>query len=246
MNGESLLLRRLERRFLKGVVEYGLIADGDRILIGLSGGKDSLALVELLARRMKIFKPKFSVVAAHVVMRNIPYQSDVDYLQSYVESWGIPFVLYETEFDASTDTRKSPCFLCSWNRRKALFTVAKEQGCNKIALGHHMDDMLETLLMNITFQGAFGTMPPKLVMRKFDMTIIRPMCLVHEADLQELAQLRGFRKQLKNCPYEHESHRSEMKGVLKQLERMNPEARYSLWGSMSNVQSELLPVKEEK
>lgn len=246
MDGESLLLRRLERRFLKGVVEYGLIADGDRILIGLSGGKDSLALVELLARRMKIFKPKFSVVAAHVVMRNIPYQSDVDYLQSYVESWGIPFVLYETEFDASTDTRKLPCFLCSWNRRKALFTVAKEQGCNKIALGHHMDDMLETLLMNITFQGAFGTMPPKLVMRKFDMTIIRPMCLVHEADLQELAQLRGFRKQLKNCPYEHESHRSEMKGVLKQLERMNPEARYSLWGSMSNVQSELLPVKEEK
>ena len=246
MDGESLLLRRLERRFLKGVVEYGLIADGDRILIGLSGGKDSLALVELLARRMKIFKPKFSVVAAHVVMRNIPYQSDVVYLQSYVESWGIPFVLYETEFDASTDTRKSPCFLCSWNRRKALFTVAKEQGCNKIALGHHMDDMLETLLMNITFQGAFGTMPPKLVMRKFDMTIIRPMCLVHEADLQELAQLRGFRKQLKNCPYEHESHRSEMKGVLKQLERMNPEARYSLWGSMSNVQSELLPVKEEK
>lgn len=246
MDGESLLLRRLERRFLKGVVEYGLIADGDRILIGLSGGKDSLALVELLARRMKIFKPKFSVVAAHVVMRNIPYQSDVDYLQSYVESWGIPFVLYETEFDASTDTRKSPCFLCSWNRRKALFTVAKEQGCNKIALGHHMDDILETLLMNITFQGAFGTMPPKLVMRKFDMTIIRPMCLVHEADLQELSQLRGFRKQLKNCPYEHESHRSEMKGVLKQLERMNSEARYSLWGSMSNVQSELLPVKEEK
>ena len=64
-------------------------------------------------------------------------------------------------FDPSTDTRKSPCFLCSWNRRKALFTVAKEQGCNKIALGHHMDDILETLLMNITFQGAFSTMPPK-------------------------------------------------------------------------------------
>lgn len=246
MDVEALLLRRLERRFLKGVVEYGLIADGDRILIGLSGGKDSLALVELLARRMKIFKPKFSVVAVHVVMRNIPYQSDVDYLRNYVESWGVPFVLYETEFDASTDTRKSPCFLCSWNRRKALFTVAKEQGCNKIALGHHMDDILETLLMNITFQGAFGTMPPKLVMKKFDMTIIRPMCLVHESDLQELSQLRGFRKQLKNCPYEHESHRSEMKEVLKRLEQMNPEARYSLWGSMSNVQSELLPIKEEK
>lgn len=151
---EEKTLRRIEKRFAKGVVEYGLIEEGDKILIGLSGGKDSLALVELLARRSRILKPRFSVVAAHVVMRNIPYQSDTDYLRSYAESQGVPFVLYETEFDASTDTRKSPCFLCSWNRRKALFTVAKEQGCNKIALGHHMDDILETLLMNITYQGG--------------------------------------------------------------------------------------------
>ena len=178
---EEKTLRRIEKRFAKGVVEYGLIEEGDKILIGLSGGKDSLALVELLARRSRILKPRFSVVAAHVVMRNISYQSDTDYLRSYAESQGVPFVLYETEFDASTDTRKSPCFLCSWNRRKALFTVAKEQGCNKIALGHHMDDILETLLMNITYQGAFGSMPPRLVMKKFDMTIIRPMCLVHES-----------------------------------------------------------------
>ena len=223
---EEKTLRRIEKRFGKGVVEYGLIEEGDRILIGLSGGKDSLALVELLARRSRILKPRFSVIAVHVVMKNIPYQSDVDYLRNYTESCGIPFVLYETEFDASTDTRKSPCFLCSWNRRKALFTVAKEQKCNKIALGHHMDDILETLLM-----------------KKFDMTIIRPMCLVHEADLMELAEIRAYRKQVKNCPYESQSSRSAMKRILHQLEEMNPEARYSLWGSMSNVQEELLPRK---
>ena len=174
-------------------------------------------------------------------MKNIPYQSDVEYLRRVSEEWGVPFSVYETEFDASTDRRKSPCFLCSWNRRKALFTVAKEQGCNKIALGHHMDDILETLLMNMTYQGAFGTMPPRLVMKKFDMTIIRPMCLVHEADLLELAKVRGYRKQVKNCPYEEESGRSGMKEVLRKLEEMNPEARYSLWGSMGNVQEELLP-----
>ncbi len=231
---EEKMLRRIDKRFSKGVVEYGLIEDGDKILIGLSGGKDSLALVELLARRARVYKPRFSVVAVHVVMKNIPYQSDIDYLREYVESWG--------GFDATTDTRKSPCFLCSWNRRKALFTVAKEQGCNKIALGHHMDDILETLLMNITYQGAFSSMPPRLVMKKFDMTIIRPMCLVHEADLMELAQVRGYRKQVKNCPYESQSSRSTMKGILKQLEEMNPEARYSLWGSMTNVQEELLPA----
>lgn len=241
---EEKTLRRIEKRFAKGVVEYGLIEEGDKILIGLSGGKDSLALVELLARRARILKPKFSVVAVHVVMKNIPYQSDVDYLRNYVETWGVPFVLYETEFDASTDTRKSPCFLCSWNRRKALFTVAKEQGCNKIALGHHMDDILETLLMNITFQGAFSAMPPKLVMHKFDMTIIRPMCLVHEADLIEMARIRGFHKQIKNCPYESQSNRSDMKNILHSLENLNPEARYSLWGSMTNIQEELLPDAE--
>lgn len=240
---EEKLLRRIEKRFNKGVVEYGLIEEGDKILIGLSGGKDSLALVELLAKRTRVFKPRCSVVAAHVVMKNIPYHSDVAYLKEYVESWGIPFVFCETKFDASTDTRKSPCFLCSWNRRKALFTVAKEQGCNKIALGHHMDDILETLLMNATYQGAFSTMPPRLVMKKFDMTIIRPMCLVHEADLIELSKARGYRKQVKNCPYESQSSRSTMKGILKQLEAMNPEARYSLWGSMANVQEELLPQK---
>ena len=237
-------MRRIQKCFNKGVVQYGLIEDGDKILVGLSGGKDSLALLELLALRSRIYKPKFSVVAAHVVMKNISYESDMDYLRSYAESLGVPFICYETSFDPSTDMRKSPCFLCSWNRRKALFTVAKEQGCNKIALGHHMDDILETLLMDMTFQGAFSTMPPKLVMRKFDMTIIRPMCLVHEADLLQMAAYRGYKKQIKNCPYEKDSNRSSIKEVFHTLEKLNPEARYSLWGSMSNIQSDLLP--EEK
>ena len=241
---EEKLMRRIQKCFNKGVVQYGLIEDGEKILVGLSGGKDSLALLELLALRSRIYKPKFSVVAAHVVMKNISYESDMDYLRSYAESLGVPFICYETSFDPSTDTRKSPCFLCSWNRRKALFTVAKEQGCNKIALGHHMDDILETLLMNMTFQGAFSTMPPKLVMRKFDMTIIRPMCLVHEADLLQMAAYRGYKKQIKNCPYEKDSNRSSIKEVFHTLEKLNPEARYSLWGSMSNIQSDLLP--EEK
>lgn len=238
-------VRRIDKRLGKGIVRYGLIEEGDKILIGLSGGKDSLALVELLGRRARIFKPRFSVIAVHVVMQNIPYQSDLEYLRSHAAAFDVPLIVYETSFDPSTETRKSPCFLCSWNRRKALFTVAKEQGCNKIALGHHMDDILETLLMNMTYQGAFSTMPPRLVMNKFDMTLIRPMCLVHESDLVELAAIRGYRKQVKNCPYEAQSSRSDMKGILRQLEAMNPEARYSLWGSMENVQEELLPRSME-
>lgn len=240
---EERLLRKVEDKVKKAIYEYGLIADGDRILIGLSGGKDSLALVDLLGRRSKIFHPRFEVVVAHIIMENIPYRSDMEYLKSCADEHGLPFLVYETGFDSSTDTRKSPCFLCSWTRRKALFDIAKKEGCNKIALGHHQDDILETLLMNMTYQGAFGTMPPRLKMDKFKMEIIRPLCLVEEKELIRLAAGRGYKKQVKNCPYESTSSRSEMKDLLARLEILNPEARYSLWNSLSNIQNDYLPHK---
>lgn len=242
---EKTLMKRIERRFMKGIMEYGLIEDGDRILVGLSGGKDSLALTELLARRSQVWKPRFEVAAAYISITNMGYQSDVEWLAGFCKELKIPFYVRESSFDLSTDKRKSPCFLCSWNRRKALFTLAHELKCNKIALGHHMEDILQTLLMNLTFQGTFSTMPPKLLMRKFQMTIIRPLCLVHEDDLMELSALRKWPHQIKNCPYENLSGRTQIKSILKQLEQLNPEARYSMWGAMSNVQKELLPQKAE-
>ena len=142
---EERIFKRVEEKVKRAIFDYGLIQTGDRVLIGLSGGKDSLALVELLGRRSKIFNPRFEVVVAHVIMRNIPYHSDLDYLRQQVEAQGMPFIVEETEFDPSTDQRKSPCFLCSWMRRKALFEIAKREGCGKLALGHHQDDILETL-----------------------------------------------------------------------------------------------------
>ena len=174
-------------------------------------------------------------------MANIGYRTDTAFLHDFCSRLGIPLHVVEATFDATGDTRKSPCFLCSWNRRKALFTLAQERGCNKIALGHHMDDILQTLLMNLAYQGAFSTMPPLLRMRKFPLAIIRPLCLVHEADIAALARLRQWPAQLKACPYEHDSGRTAIAGILRQLEELNPEARYSLWGAMGNVQEELLP-----
>ena len=240
---EQLLMHRLRHKFHKTAAEYNLIEEGDRILIAVSGGKDSLALLELMAARARVLKPRFDVVAAHVVMTNISYQSDVQYLTDYAQSLGVEMHIVETSFDATGDTRKSPCFLCSWNRRKALFETAKALGCNKIALGHHQDDVLVTLLMNMTFQGAFSTMPPALKMNKFDMTIIRPLCRIEERDIARLAELHEYRRQQKNCPHEHTSNRSRMAEVLHTLDQLNPEARYNLWGSMTNVQTELLPPK---
>lgn len=244
MEPEERLLWKVKKKVKKAIFDYELIKDGDRILIGLSGGKDSLALVELLGRRSKIFQPHFSLVVAHVVMSNIPYRSDLDYLKSFADRYDIPFVIHKTSFDVTTDTRKSPCFLCSWTRRKAMFDIAKQYNCNKIALGHHQDDLLQTMLMNLIHQGAFGTMPPKLKMNKFDMEIIRPLCLVEEKDLIEIARCREYRKQIKNCPYESGSSRSEMKKIISLMEEINPQARYSLWGSMTNIQKEYLPPKK--
>lgn len=243
-SAEYKLIQRIDRKLIQAIREYELIQDGDHILIGLSGGKDSLALVELLAKRAKIFQPRFKISVAHIVMSNISYESDHSYIQNFVDDLGVPLYIRTTSFDADTDKRKSPCFLCSWNRRKALFDLSKELGCNKIAFGHHLDDILATLLMNMTFQGSFSTMPPLLIMDKFDMRIIRPMCLIEEKDLIELSYLRGYKKQIKNCPYESDTHRKVMGDFIKQLEKISPEAKYSLWASMSNINESLLPRKK--
>lgn len=230
---EQKLEKRIISRFQKAIYDFLLIEDGDRILVGLSGGKDSLCLLELLAERQKIRRPAFTVEALHIRMSNIKYESDVSYLRDFSESRGVRFHHVTTGFDSSTDNRKSPCFLCSWNRRKQLFLKAQELGCNKIALGHHMDDIIHTAMMNLFFQGGFSTMPVRLKMRKMPLTIIRPLCLEAESDLRRYALDKGYRKQVKLCPYETDSHRSDMKELFSRVEAMNGEARYSVWNALN-------------
>lgn len=234
---DEVLWRHILARFNKGISQYGLIEDGDRIMVALSGGKDSMALLSLLAEKSRIFKPRFSVVAVHVVMTNVGYKSDLDYLRAFSEDLGVPFFHVETSYDYSEQSGKPHCFLCSWSRRKALFAKAKEMGCNKIALGHHMDDILETLLMNMLFAGSPSPMAPLLKMKKFDMTLIRPMCLIRERELAALAENRRFREQTVKCPHERATNRTKMKNILAEMESINPEACYSLWRCVDKMLS---------
>ena len=255
------LRARLTKKFHKACADYGLIADGDHILIGLSGGKDSLALVEFLGKRAQVYVPRFQVTAVHIRVKERDYHSDLSYLEDFCARVRVPFVVRDTEIarrassleDAASgyslevkgkETKaKHPCFLCSWYRRKALLDVAKELGCNKIALGHHKDDLIETLLMNLIFQGSVSTIPPLLQMEKMPLQMIRPLCLIEEKDIATYAEMSRYEKQLKLCPLEKVSSRAQVKGLLSQLEELNPNVRDSIWGAMENIKVDYLPKK---
>lgn len=226
----DLLEKRIRERFVKAFVTYRLLEDGDHVLVGLSGGKDSLCLLEMLGKRARIDQPRFRVEAIHVRMENISYETSTDYLEQFCKALDVPLHIVTTRFEPSE--QKPPCFLCSWYRRKAVFNLAQELGCNKIALGHHQDDLLHTCLMNQFYQGRFDTMPALLKMRKMPLSIIRPLCMVEEKDIRRYAELRGYEKQVKLCPYETASHRDDMRQLFEQIQQMNPEARHSLWNAI--------------
>lgn len=247
-------MTKLIRLFHKACADYSLLEDGDRVLVALSGGKDSLMLAKLMGMQQRIHKPKIEVEAVHVIMDNIPYETDRSYIQRFCEQEGIRLTILHSSFtihglfpkrpDDQTPKRtnfqsnqakrrqKTPCFLCSWNRRKAIFTYAKEHGFTKVALGHHQDDILITMLMNMTFEGSLDTMQPKLKMRHYPIEVIRPLCLIPEKNIKEQAMLLGFEKQKTPCPYDTVTKRNALKDIFHQLEELNPEARYSMWHAL--------------
>lgn len=229
----SHTLTRLRRLFHKGCADYHLLEDGDRVLVALSGGKDSMVLARLLGEQARLHKPRIEVAAAHVVMDNIPYATDLDYLQHYCQEYGMPLEVIHTTFDATTDRRHTPCFLCSWYRRKALFQYAEAKGYNKVALGHHQDDILVTLLMNLTFEGSLDTMRPLMQMKHYPLAVIRPLCLAPEELTRSLAEEMQLPPQRSLCPYETATRRDDMQRIFRQLQEMNPEARYSMWRAVA-------------
>ena len=232
LNEQQKLKRKLVSRLNKAVYQFRLIEDGDKVLVGLSGGKDSLCLLQLLAEKSKIAHPSFSVEALHVRMSNIEYETSTSYLENFCRDIGVPLHILTTSFDESTDKRKTPCFLCSWNRRKQLFNFAQEHNFTKIALGHHQDDILHTTLMNLMYQGSFSTMPALLQYKKMPLYIIRPLCMIEEQDIIRWAEYEQYEKQIKLCPYEHDSKRTAIKELFDKLKDENPEIRYSIWNAL--------------
>lgn len=224
------------RRMGEGCRLFSLIEDGDRILVGVSGGKDSLTLLEMLARRQRIRVPAFRVEAVHVSVTDVGYGSDNGYLQEFASRLGVPMHFVTTPLPVRSSnsgvSRKPICFLCSWARRKAMFQLAMQLGCNKLALGHHQDDILLTALMNLTFQGQFATMPAVLRMRRMPLTVIRPLCCVPECDIREWAAEARYLPPSRRCPHECLTNRTHIVSVMDAMEHLSADARRSLWRAL--------------
>lgn len=242
---DKKLTLKVERRFKKAVDTYGLIPRGSTVIAAVSGGKDSLCLLELLTRDRFRKHLNIKVVALHVVMENIPYHADLEFIQSFCDKRGVTLEIRKTRFEVREDSKKSPCYICAWQRRKVMYEVATEYKTKLIALGHHQDDMIETLLMNMAFQGSICSMPPKLEMDNFDMTLIRPMALLTNQQMVDYAAMNKFPKMKKECPYEEDSYRSNIRAMVSQMAELSPSVRNNMFASMTNIQSDYLPKERD-
>lgn len=224
----------------KAVFDYNLIEDGDRILIGASGGKDSTALIEYFSNRLKRPSCNFFVKALNI-------QSDFAppfpvKVEEMIKNWGLPFEKLKVNIlERVKEGQKMSCWWCSTQRRTELLNYAIANGYNKIALGHHMDDILETLLMNMLNKGEFSTMIPKLKYDNYPVTIIRPLCYVSENRMIEHACENGYAGFVCTCNYQENSDRKLAKKKLELLCDGDPLKKMRLFNSLKNIQPQYLP-----
>ena len=225
----------------KAIHRFGLIDDGDRIAVGLSGGKDSLTLLWALEERRKRVPVDYSLVPIHIDPGFPGGFSES--LADYCRSQGIRLVVDHSDHGPvahSDANRENPCFLCARLRRKRLFQIADELGCTKLALGHNKDDLIETLFLNICYAGEISTMMPKQPFFQGRFTVIRPLAMVDEDSIRRFARAQGFPRFANPCPSAGHTKRSEIKALLNRLYRSNRKIKGNIYRAMSHVKMEYL------
>lgn len=231
-------------RFTKAVREYELIEDGDRIAVCISGGKDSMLMAKLFQELKKHGRNNFDLV--FLVMNPGYHKENWQIIQNNAKLLGIPLTVFDTEiFDIVADVEESPCYLCARMRRGYLYHHAKALGCNKIALGHHYDDVIETILMGMLYGGQIETMMPKLHSLNFEgMELIRPMYLIREEAVKAWRDYNGlhfiqcacrFTENCTSCGGGTGSKRDEMKALIRQLRAQSDVIEQNIFNSVKNV-----------
>jgi tRNA 2-thiocytidine biosynthesis protein TtcA len=244
----SRLTRLLLRKVGQAIADFPMIEEGDRLMVCVSGGKDSYALLDLLLALKRRAPVEFELLAVNVDQGWPGYRTDL--IQAHLEGRGVPHRMVRDDFativEANVPAGKTPCSLCSRLRRGLLYNLAVELGCTKIALGHHMDDLIETLVLNLFYSGKLASMPAILRSDDGRNTVIRPLAYVPEAMLVEYAAERAFPLVSCGCPScgLPEQKRQVVKQLLGQLEESEPGLKQNMLAALRNVKASHLLDRE--
>ena len=244
---DSKLARRLRRQTGQAITDYHMIEDGDRVMVCLSGGKDSYTLLALLRQLQARAPVRFELVAAHLDQKQPDYDADV--LPDYLRSIGMPFRILEQDtysvVKRVVPEGKTLCGLCSRLRRGALYHFAEREGFTKIALGHHRDDLVETLFLNMFYHSSLKSMPPKLLSDDGKHVVIRPLAYCKETDIADYAQQQGFPIMPCNlCGAQETLQRKAIKQMLQDWERQHPGRVENMFRAMTTVVPSQLADRE--
>jgi tRNA 2-thiocytidine biosynthesis protein TtcA len=222
----------------KAIMDYKMLAPKDKIAVAVSGGKDSLTLLRLLIDRQAFVAIKYKLIAIHIDM-GYPKSISVK-LEKYFKKFNIEYRIIKTDILKKTQKSKINCFWCSWNRRRELFLAANKLGCTKIALGHHLDDIAETMLLNLFFRGEISTMAPKQELFKGKITLIRPLAYVQESLIKRFAKEAKLGHNSCVCPHSVISNRNRMGRIIQELEKISPDIKKNIFRSLKRVKKDYL------
>ena len=231
----------------KGISKYQLIRDGDKIAVGVSGGKDSVVLLKLLAEYKRFSPEKFDLIAISVDLNFNDTPTDFSPIKELCDSLGVEYYVESTDigkivFDIRKET--NPCALCSKMRKGALNSLAKEKGCNKVALGHHSDDLIDTLMMSLLYEGRLSTFAPKSYLDKIDLTLIRPMVMIKEMNIIAYSKTLPIVKSC--CPANKMTKREEVKNIINDISKNIPDVRDMMFTALIHPERYNLFDKFEK
>ena len=231
-------MQRILSYMRKAIEDYNMIEDGDKIAVALSGGKDSITMLLALKNLQIFFPKKFEIIAVTI---NPGFDNfDTSELVKLCNEKEIKYIVEKTDikqivFDVRKE--KNPCSLCANMRRGALNNIAKAHGCNKVALGHHQDDVIETLLLSLFYEGRINTFSPVTHLERVGITTIRPMIYVKEKNIKQFAKKQALPIMKKNCEMDGNSQREYMKNLLNELSKDNPKIKDTIFGAIkrSNI-----------
>jgi len=232
------IVRQVYKKTGKAINDYRMIQEGDRILVGVSGGGDSLSLLKVLLLRKRHIPIDFELIACFIEANFI--KGDKSLLEEYFRSEDIAYVVKKLEMD---NPGKKKCFWCSWNKRKILFKTAKELNCKKVALAHHLDDIVETILMNLFFHGEISSMKPRIELFGGEISIIRPFCYLEKKEIEKFYSQFDFPLIKHSCPYAQGSKRALIKDIVSCLKKEFPQIKVNIFRALrrEKIKRDYLP-----